>query len=67
MDIPGIFEIYNEAMVYGLHERARMFYGWIKEEQRADKCARCGECEELCPQKVPIMEWLEKAQQFFSG
>jgi len=64
VNIPRIFEIYNDAIMYGLHDRARRFYGWLKEEQRADRCAQCGECEERCPQGIPIMEWLEEAQQF---
>ncbi|MCX6001390.1 MAG: 4Fe-4S binding protein [Chloroflexi bacterium] len=30
----------------------------MKESQRADQCIDCGECEEACPQKIPIAEWL---------
>lgn len=61
--IPRIFEIYNEAMMYGTPEQARMFYGWLKEEERADRCAACGECEEKCPQDIAIIEWLARVHQ----
>jgi predicted aldo/keto reductase-like oxidoreductase len=61
--IPAIFEIYNEAMMYNAHGKARMFYGWLKEEERADLCEACRQCEELCPQGIAIAEWLEKAHQ----
>lgn len=61
--IPRIFEIYNEAIMYGTPEQARMFYGWLKEEERADRCAACGECEDKCPQDIAITEWLDRVHQ----
>jgi predicted aldo/keto reductase-like oxidoreductase len=36
----------------------------MKEEQRADKCIKCEQCVEKCPQKVTIPEQLEKAHDF---
>jgi len=61
--IPRIFEIYNDAIMYGTMEQARMFYGWLQEEERADRCAACGECEEKCPQDIAIIEWLARVHQ----
>lgn len=61
--IPRILAIYNEAQMYGQMERARMFYDWLKEEERADRCTECGECEEKCPQGILIREWLAKVRQ----
>ncbi|MGA3175327.1 MAG: 4Fe-4S binding protein, partial [Syntrophorhabdales bacterium] len=29
-------------------------------EQRASACVDCGECEEKCPQHIPIREELKK-------
>ena len=29
-------------------------------EQRASACADCGECEEKCPQHIPIREEMKK-------
>jgi predicted aldo/keto reductase-like oxidoreductase len=60
VNIPRILEIYNEAFMYG-DEHAQIAYGWLKEEERGDQCAECGECEDVCPQSIAIAEWLEKA------
>jgi predicted aldo/keto reductase-like oxidoreductase len=39
----------------------------MKEEQRADKCIKCEQCVEKCPQKVTIPEQLEKAHAFLTA
>jgi predicted aldo/keto reductase-like oxidoreductase len=38
----------------------------MKEEQKADKCVECGECEEKCPQSIEITKWLKKAHELLS-
>jgi predicted aldo/keto reductase-like oxidoreductase len=63
VSIPRIFRIYNEVIIYNTPDKGRMFYSWIKEEERADQCVQCGECEEKCPQDIEIIQWLEKAHQ----
>jgi predicted aldo/keto reductase-like oxidoreductase len=62
--IPHIFEKFNEARIYGLWDQAREAYneGWRESRgQRADACIECGECEEKCPQQIPIREQLREA------
>lgn len=64
VEIPGIFSIYNESMVWNDPRAGRFQYrgpGGLKEEQRGDRCIECGECLEACPQEIPIPDWLEKA------
>jgi len=64
VDIPTIFQIYNESIIYNDPRRGRGRYrgpDGLKEEQRADQCIECEECLEACPQKIPIPEWLKKA------
>jgi len=61
VNIPGIFEIYNSALMYGHLENARAAYRWVGKEHQADQCIECGECEEKCPQGISIIEWLKKA------
>jgi hypothetical protein len=34
--------------------------------RNASECIECGECEEKCPQKVPIVEQLKKAHEILS-
>jgi predicted aldo/keto reductase-like oxidoreductase len=69
VDIPHIFDLYNEAMIYNSPEKPRKYYGdtrEIKREQRADNCIKCGQCLEKCPQKIPIPELLEEAHAFLT-
>ncbi|MDY6935157.1 MAG: aldo/keto reductase [Spirochaetota bacterium] len=64
VNIPRIFEIYNEAVMYNDPRTGRFFYRGamgLSEGERANNCVECGECEEKCPQDIPIMEWLVKA------
>jgi predicted aldo/keto reductase-like oxidoreductase len=63
VNIPRILEIYSGAIMYNDHRRARVFYNWLTKEERADSCTQCAQCEELCPQKIEIVEWLAKAHQ----
>lgn len=71
IDIPEIFSMYNEAVGFG-HDAEGMApyiaaYGRIKPENRADACARCGNCEQKCPQRLPIRDILPKAHAALSG
>lgn len=63
VNIPRIFEIYNEAIMFNDYQVARMRYGWIEEEHGANLCVQCGRCLELCPQQIEIPEWLAKAHE----
>jgi predicted aldo/keto reductase-like oxidoreductase len=61
IDIPRIFEIYNDAFIYGDAQTASAIYH--DEGHRAGDCIRCGLCERACAMSppIPIMEWLERA------
>jgi predicted aldo/keto reductase-like oxidoreductase len=65
--IPKVLDIYNEAEIYGGGPAAARFaYGWLSEAERAEVCTQCRACEELCPQKIAIVDWLEKVQQYLA-
>jgi predicted aldo/keto reductase-like oxidoreductase len=65
--ISFILELYNDVHMYGALENSQWMYDvFIKPENRADQCISCGECEEKCPQKIPIAEHLAKAHQILS-
>ena len=71
VNIPRIFELFNQARVYDIWERSREAYGWIGEEewepgQKADKCIECGECEIKCPQNIPIINQLAEAHRMLT-
>jgi hypothetical protein len=58
---------YMQSNIYDDMERSVMMYNnFIKEENRADKCIECGECESKCPQKVPIIKSLKEAHKLLS-
>jgi len=59
--IPDVFGIYNDLRMYGDEARAKMFYSWLEEDNRAQACIESGECLEKCPQHIEIPEWLAKA------
>jgi predicted aldo/keto reductase-like oxidoreductase len=68
VDIPRVFEFYNEAMVYNtVDEQRRMYNNPRFKERSADKCIKCDQCVEKCPQKLPIPELLEKAHAFLTA
>jgi predicted aldo/keto reductase-like oxidoreductase len=69
VDIPRIFEIYNDAISYDNPQAARQLYNAprpLSEKQRANNCQECEECVELCPQKIPIPELMKKIHAFLS-
>jgi predicted aldo/keto reductase-like oxidoreductase len=66
VEIPTIFELYNDAMIYSDPGAPRWHYRQLKEEQRADQCTSCGDCKEACPQEIDIPGWLEKAHSLLA-
>jgi len=65
--ISRIFALYNEATMFDAVERSRMVYEqWMREDERADCCLQCGECEAACPQGIEIIEWLKKADHLLT-
>lgn len=60
--IPYILELYNDAHMYEAYDNSRWMYEvFVKPENRADQCTECRECEEKCPQKIPIAECMKQA------
>jgi predicted aldo/keto reductase-like oxidoreductase len=68
VDIPGNLANYNSGVMFGTPEASKGEYGWWKyafevqkifdHDIRAAKCIQCGECEEKCPQSIPIASWM---------
>jgi hypothetical protein len=64
VNIPRNFEIYNEMVMYDKKDGAQTTYNkWFAEDERAVNCLDCKDCEELCPQKIPISEWMPKIHE----
>jgi len=69
--IPQIFAAMNMHRVWGLTEAAKRRYAHLGPESRsglmpADACVECGECEEKCPQNIPIIEQLKESHEALS-
>jgi uncharacterized protein len=58
VNIPGVFGMYNTAVMYNQGEGQRGRYARMDEANRASSCIQCRLCEDLCPQHIPISEWM---------
>jgi len=65
INIPKIFEIYNDAVMYENPKQAREEYQRLS-ENGTEKCLGCLKCEKLCPQHIEISKELKKAEDLLS-
>lgn len=66
VNIPDCFGRYNTAFMFENFEEMKKNYNmFIPEPQWASQCIECGECEEKCPQHIPIMEKLRDVVKLF--
>jgi hypothetical protein len=56
--IPEVFGVFNSGVMFSSMERPRRNYANMPEEQRASSCVQCRACESLCPQSIPISQWM---------
>lgn len=64
VDIPGIFATWNDLSLYGQTLAGNRRYAKrLEEGHGADKCIGCGACEQVCPQKISIIEALKQAHE----
>ena len=67
--IPKYFTLYNTDM-QELETKAwtaqQMLYGHLAEQAgKASACIGCGQCERMCPQHLPVRDWLTKVAERF--
>ena len=66
--IPEIFGLFNEYYMKARNDEVKTKYReQITPESQAKRCARCGRCEELCPQGLPIRDLLRSAARIFES
>jgi predicted aldo/keto reductase-like oxidoreductase len=64
VDIPRVFGLYNEAVAFNQLPLNRNIYrGVLSKTEQAGSCTECGECEEKCPQRIGIREWMPRVHR----
>ena len=62
--IPDVFNAVNTLRKFPKDMRPIFFYNGLTENSgKASACYKCGQCEGVCPQHLPIIEYLEEAAQ----
>ena len=66
--IPDIFSNYNTKKTFG-DWNADFYYNNVitAKNGKASDCIRCGKCERVCPQHLPIRDLLKQAAQEFEA
>jgi predicted aldo/keto reductase-like oxidoreductase len=65
--ISSIFRALNTYKVYNDLNGAKGSYRFSTSEGgKADACIACGQCEDACPQKLPIIELLKQAHEILA-
>jgi predicted aldo/keto reductase-like oxidoreductase len=65
IDVPRIFELYNDAIMYDDAETARTIYR--DERHRSGACDACGACAKACGRRIAIPDWLAKVRPLLAG
>jgi len=66
VEIADILRYYNDAIIYDNPRASRFLYDNLPKDKRADNCVECFECEEKCPQGIPISEHLKEAHAWLN-
>ena len=63
VDIPDNFSIWNKLGMFGNKDAIRQQWtACFPDAEKAIHCVRCGKCEAVCPQHLPIRDSLAKLQ-----
>lgn len=70
--IPKYFSLYNDLMREDMEHKGWTIYytkyaDLTKEFGRASDCIECGQCEGICPQRLPIIDYLKKVSARFDN
>ena len=64
VDIPDNFSIWNKLGMFGQPDAVKkQWTARFPDAEKASHCVRCGKCEAVCPQKLPIRESLAALQK----
>lgn len=61
VNIPRNFALFNDSVIHeDIAGSQRAYNNFMDAETRAAQCIQCKMCEEKCPQKILISEWMPK-------
>ena len=64
VDIPDNFSIWNRLGMFGQPQQVKQRWeAQFPDAEKAYHCIRCGKCEAVCPQQLPIRTALAQLQQ----
>ena len=64
VDIPDNFSIWNKLGMFGQKDAIKtQWTEHFPDSEKALHCVRCGKCEAVCPQKLPIRDSLAQLQK----
>lgn len=64
VDIPRNFALYNDGVIHeDIAGSQRTYNNFMDEGNRAAQCIQCRVCEDNCPQKILISEWMPKVHE----
>ncbi len=63
--IPDVLAALNAAAMW--NDANPWLTGYTRIEGKPDLCTECGQCEDMCPQGLPIRELLKEAKAAFGG
>lgn len=64
VDISTILKLYNDGIIYEAMPASKATYTrFIDALERANNCVQCKLCEEKCPQKISISQWMPRVHQ----
>ena len=61
--IPEVFSVFNRSRRYAGLDAAGEYAGKVQGMGHAGDCVRCGKCEKVCPQHLPIRELLARCAE----
>jgi len=63
VEIASVFNLYNNASLYNDYDnQSRLYKNWFVDPGKgAEACVECGQCEEACPQELPVIKLLKEA------
>ena len=63
--IPDLFSVMNGKKQFPNSDNAGAYAFRTKGKGKASDCIKCGACERICPQKLPVRKLLEEVAESF--